>query len=546
MDTTSFKFSSDKNSFSHKSETYILEGNARNNNVLYRCKIEGCNASIKLNSDLTKIVSGSSIHNHLKRFSPQSNTQSSKDKPIKPQTHTFENQKNLHIISHQSKSSPNTKPKSHAASHSNSQSTPKSSLTDKDNRVSHNYSSDSTFTDKTLQSQDKCENWINARNGFIDKIASQEIEITQLKSIIASLQHELSTIKNPQSIPPNSIPTRTPTVHTSWAPAYMSSGGICYLVGDSHVRGLVQQFQSLVSSKWSFQSIFQPGAGFKTVADTHTDSPSLITPKPEDAVILMCGTNDICSSTWDDVQNGLESLLDKFHLCQSLCLVGVPLRYDSRGLNRHIIRFNTKVKNFVLSKNKDVFYLDPTHLIKPKAYRLDGIHFNVNGKRYLCNRIRNSFLNKITCTQPKVTDPCNPCSLGASNSTSHVPVSSRSNVVKTPVQTSTQTTAIPAHPIEWNVSPIVSHSAVPAPTPTAINTPSEHATLPSISSTAGHGVPSDINLSTSSIDTPNASQYVSLIDPMTPVNANGKNGPFSIPALGSIRKNIRNISNFQE
>lgn len=71
MDITSFKFSHDKKSFIHKNETYILESTARNNNVLFRRKIDGCS---ELNSDLTKVISGSSVHNHLKRFSPQNNS----------------------------------------------------------------------------------------------------------------------------------------------------------------------------------------------------------------------------------------------------------------------------------------------------------------------------------------------------------------------------------------------------------------------------------------------------------------------------------------
>lgn len=568
MDTTGFKFSKDKKSFSYKSEAYIFEGPARNNNVIFRCRVEGCNASLKLNCDLTKVVGGSSIHNHLRRFSPQSRPDTAKGSLITKQEKLLDptgfNQNNPP----RKMGSPNTSNKhnSPAASIFNFQSTTLSRMTDKDNdnidnRVPHNVSSDSTFTETTLQSQNVCDNWINVRNGLIDKIADQEIEITKLKSIIESLQNELTSVKNNQLLSKNShnktqtstSPTESPksmSIHKSWSPSSTSSGGTCFIIGDSHVRGLVQQFQSLVSSKWSFESVFQPGAGFKVVANTHTESSSLITPKPEDAVILVCGTNDICTSSWDEVQQGLESLLNRFHDCHSLCLVGVPLRHDSRGLNKHIIRFNTKVKNFVLNKNKHVFYLDPTRLIKPKFYKQDKVHLNANGKRYLCNKIGKLFLNKITLNHSGVGHnivSCSSTDTGTSStvtatgtSSNHISLKSSSDVVMSSVRTSTRIT------VNDSVQPLTCDVST---APAAISTPSERTSLSFISSFADHGIPVTLDSSSSSLDTSNASQYVSFIDPTTPVHTNKHDGPFNIPIIRPITRSvskIRNSSNFQE
>lgn len=549
MDITSFKFSHDKKSFIHKNETYILESTARNNNVLFRCKVDGCS---ELNSDLTKVISGSSVHNHLKRFSPQNNSNvinnTKLTKVIRP---TGEIPKSSHRSTQ--KYSLNTKHHSPASSLSS----PLSSMIESDNK-SHNISSESTFTDNsnnTLQSHGaKIEEWIIIRNGLIDKIASQEIEITNLRATIESLNNELSSFKTVQphnayggitsvvKKSTNTFAKKPKAVNISSAPSSSAARSSCFIIGDSHVRGLTQQFQSLVSNGWNFQSVFQPGAGFKAVGHTHSESPSLITPDAEDAVILICGTNDICSSTWDDVQHGIDALLLKFRHCQSICLVGVPLRHDSRGLNRHIIRFNTKVKNYILKLNSNLLYIDPTRFIKLKSYRFDGIHLNVSGKRMLCNKIKSEFLNNLTCSRD--VQQHTPATPAVFVSTPKPLVSfdaNSSDESMSPTHTFAQATLGPVQsPVSKSLSTVRSDSAVPESSivsvPAAISTPQNLTPLNLSSMKSIH-----VDSLTSSGDTLNATQYVSFVDQSTPIRTIDESEKFNIPVLGPLtRSRIRN------
>lgn len=101
----------------------------------------------------------------------------------------------------------------------------------------------------------------------------------------------------------------------------------------------------------------------------------------------MCGTNDICSTQWENVQEALDTLLSKIQHCEQLCLVQVPLRYDRKKLNYHIQRFNTKVKTYMQSKSRNVHFLNPMKFLKPSDYTVDGVHMNRKGKLKLCKKL---------------------------------------------------------------------------------------------------------------------------------------------------------------
>lgn len=183
---------------------------------------------------------------------------------------------------------------------------------------------------------------------------------------------------------PTSGSNQNPNIH----PPRVHSGTefTCHLIGDSHVRGLLEKLSPLLPSGCTVQSTFQPGAGYHEMAKIHNQSPHLVKPDAKDSVIIMCGTNDVGSTQWELIQKGLHNLINKFQHCESLCILGIPFRFCNKKMNFHITRLNTKIKNYVLSNN--VSFLDPNKWLKPKNYAFDGLHLNNEGKTKLSLRLK--------------------------------------------------------------------------------------------------------------------------------------------------------------
>uniref|UniRef100_A0A8D9F4F7 SAP domain-containing protein n=2 Tax=Cacopsylla melanoneura TaxID=428564 RepID=A0A8D9F4F7_9HEMI len=160
----------------------------------------------------------------------------------------------------------------------------------------------------------------------------------------------------------------------------------CYLIGDSHLRGFSNILHSKgVNKRYKIESLFQPGAGFRGVADVQVNNPSLFKPSDEDVVVLYCGTNDICQSQWGEIQSGLDTLIDKFAICGKFFVVSVPHRMDNKRLNRHIVNFNTKLKNYIKNKLHSAVFVN--NINKQHYYSRDGIHLNQGGKNILCEKL---------------------------------------------------------------------------------------------------------------------------------------------------------------
>lgn len=168
----------------------------------------------------------------------------------------------------------------------------------------------------------------------------------------------------------------------------------CHIIGDSHVRGLSEKLSELLPAGCTAQAVFQPGAGYEAVADTHTQSPKLVKPSPYDPVIVMCGTNDVCNTEWESIQRSIERISVRFQQSKTLYFIGVPFRYDHRKINFHISRLNAKIKTCIKSSsnNQNVQYIDPNKFLKPRDYTVDKLHLNRSGKLKLCRKIKNYFI----------------------------------------------------------------------------------------------------------------------------------------------------------
>uniref|UniRef100_A0A8D8M156 SAP domain-containing protein n=1 Tax=Cacopsylla melanoneura TaxID=428564 RepID=A0A8D8M156_9HEMI len=177
----------------------------------------------------------------------------------------------------------------------------------------------------------------------------------------------------------------------------------CYLIGDSHLRGFSNILHSKgVNKRYKIESLFQPGAGFRGVADVQVNSPSLFKPSNEDVVVLYCGTNDICQSQWSEIQSGLDTLIDKFAICGKFFVVSVPHRMDNKRLNRHIVNFNTKLKNYIKNKLHSAVFVN--NINKQHYYSRDGIHLNQRGKHVLCEKLTDVLFDEKMPTPTPPTD----------------------------------------------------------------------------------------------------------------------------------------------
>jgi hypothetical protein len=294
------------------------------------------------------------------------------------------------IILNKEMITPNNKPKSQDALVCSVQSQNNIRILDLDNdkpKCSH----DITGESRTYSHEE----WCVMKEGLLNKILEQEIELNELREKVSSYEailqlldkerNDLAGVTCILSKPPPPVPRLPKTVlgrHT------------CYLIGDSHVRGLAPELSTVLPSSYRTEAVFLPGVGFDGLAKQHVDSPNLVTPSHNDIAVMMCGTNDVCCTDWVTIQKALDTLIKKFENCKMFCVVGIPYRHDTKKLNFHIKRFNAKLKGYIQSKMTNFRFLDPISLMKPKDYRVDGLHFNKIGKSKLCRKISVKILDK--------------------------------------------------------------------------------------------------------------------------------------------------------
>lgn len=294
------------------------------------------------------------------------------------------------IILNKEMITPNNKPKSQDALVCSVQSQNNIRILDLDNdkpKCSH----DITGESRTYSHEE----WCVMKEGLLNKILEQEIELNELREKVSSYEailqlldkerNDLAGVTCILNKPPPLVPRLPKTVlgrHT------------CYLIGDSHVRGLAPELSSVLPSSYRTEAVFLPGVGFDGLAKQHVDSPNLVTPSHNDIAVMMCGTNDVCCTDWVTIQKALDTLIKKFENCKMFCVVGIPYRHDTKKLNFHIKRFNAKLKGYIQSKMTNFRFLDPISLMKPKDYRVDGLHFNKIGKSKLCRKISVKILDK--------------------------------------------------------------------------------------------------------------------------------------------------------
>lgn len=252
-----------------------------------------------------------------------------------------------------------------------------------------------------LQSEIDTNTWVQMKEGLLNKIIEQEKEILNLREKIGTLENVISC-KNAT----RKVEDGKQTFTAQSFGDQRADGFYCYITGDSHVRGLSQELLTILPGHCHPQSFFRPGADFHSVANLHLDSPNLVDPAPEDCVVLMCGTADVCNTQWDVILKAVDTLITKFQRGKLICVVGVPLRFDRKKINFHIRRFNLKLKSYLESQNQHgLQFLDPNKFLKLNSYNRDRLHLNNQGKAKLCNKIASLIRSRLNIQNSSPISP---------------------------------------------------------------------------------------------------------------------------------------------
>lgn len=418
--TPDFVFDNDQNTVLYKNETFVYQNTLRDC-VVFKCQIQNCVARVKVNKGKTKILTGTPTHTfHNRQGTPNSKVVTeSKTNNVSSPTHNIK-QSALPAspcVITKSTSSGNkiqdTSSLSINIGQSNiAKSNPQNNKESKKDKSMHQTQDAHiplSYSDQLKQNLPRTSLPIPAIPANVPtpnivtqasnndevlqltlKLSARESEIVQLKEKVEILEQLLSRYQTDNK-PDSALPQTN-----------NDSNFTCHILGDSHVRGLRDIFTGLLPADCNVQASFHPGAGFHEIAATHIQSPNFVKTSPNDRVILICGTNDVCSTQWEIVKKALDVLLNKFQTCLKTYVVGVPHRYNDKKINYHIDKFNTKIKFYLQSKLSNSAFIDPRKLINNKDYAADGLHLSKAGKIKFCKK-----LGKRIILSPAVPEPSN-------------------------------------------------------------------------------------------------------------------------------------------
>lgn len=400
MDNCNFKLINNKRVLIYNGSTYNYSVSRDKTFINYKCIVTSCKANIKLNSNRTAIIDGNYTHDghsaksspNLPSSSPNTTSSIEKNKKVlsltpfaRPLTRLKAAQEKILISKLQESQSPckatPQEPNASAASPLSSQS-----------QVQLPCSGDEQVTRVSNPAEQNQAVLLDVHHDCLSEKHVLEAKLSDQEAIISNLMDELDRLRELLSNKKhdNSHDITYSAMHTTTCTFKDKKPNTCFLVGDSHIRGLSGLLRSTLPKGIKTNSFFQSGAGLKEIADTHRNSPSLMQPVHGDDVILCGGTNDICSTQWNVIQNALDFLLLKFQNCSRFIFICIPLQYKHKKVNFHIKRLNSKLKTHLKSKCGNLIFIDPNRFIKPRHYARDGVHFNKQGKSILENKLKNA------------------------------------------------------------------------------------------------------------------------------------------------------------
>lgn len=161
----------------------------------------------------------------------------------------------------------------------------------------------------------------------------------------------------------------------------------CVIFGDSHVRNLRSQLEKELPGSYEIHTHFKPGATFQEVANSISS-----TDLDYEKIFVMAGTNDVCHSTWSEVENAILEISSKFKHTK-VFLILVPPRGEKSIMNKYVAIFNKNLK-FLVEKVNNLEFIEISYLLNHQDFCTDRLHLNRRGITKLCKKISQYALGK--------------------------------------------------------------------------------------------------------------------------------------------------------
>ncbi|KAG8255651.1 hypothetical protein J6590_087731 [Homalodisca vitripennis] len=163
------------------------------------------------------------------------------------------------------------------------------------------------------------------------------------------------------------------------------------ICADSHGRDLAWYLRQKLrnsnknSKKFTPVGFVNPGGRTDRVLNERNIKEELT--QNQDVLVIICGTNDVSKNEADKALSGIKTTLDQVR-DKRVVLVDIPNRYDLLEwscINVEIRKTNTALK--IMSKDYSNVIFVESSSAERHLHTAHGMHFNLNGKRWLAERI---------------------------------------------------------------------------------------------------------------------------------------------------------------
>lgn len=114
----------------------------------------------------------------------------------------------------------------------------------------------------------------------------------------------------------------------------------------------------------------------------------------DDILLIIGGTNDVSNNKNYDINPSLNNILSQSS-SNKIIVVGLPYRYDKPSFNKFIKKLNHEINDELqCTENVNYSYMD-LEKIKRNMYTKPGLHFNLKGKRQICDKIASHIKCKV-------------------------------------------------------------------------------------------------------------------------------------------------------
>jgi len=162
------------------------------------------------------------------------------------------------------------------------------------------------------------------------------------------------------------------------------------LSGDSHIKGLATDLQTVMTSEYKLLSVVKPGSNSNMLSESITETVKELS--NDDVLIISCGTNvyesDNFKSTFQNIREYISPLMHT-----NILVLGIPFRFDlqnSTMVNSETCKINKKLSKLA-NTSPNIGFLDSNN--DSKLFTKHGLHRNRYGKQLVVTQIANYILS---------------------------------------------------------------------------------------------------------------------------------------------------------